>query len=67
MFLTRLNLAETMVSDKQHEGERLFLCDVCGFGYGKMDQVESCEEYYTRTNSCSIKITKDAVNFPESE
>ncbi len=54
-----------MVSEKQHEGERLYLCDVCGFGYRKKEQAESCEEYCARTNSCSIAITKDAVYFPE--
>jgi hypothetical protein len=54
-----------MVSEKQHEGERLFICDVCGFGYRKKEQAASCEEYCARTNSCSIAITKDAVYFPE--
>jgi hypothetical protein len=56
-----------MVSEKQHEGERIYLCDVCGFGYRKKEQAESCEEFCTRTNSCSIAITKDAVYFPEPE
>ena len=66
-LLTHRNEAETMVSEKQHQGERLYICDVCGFGYRKKEQAESCEEYCARTNSCSIAITKDAVYFPEPE
>ncbi len=54
-----------MVSEKQYEGERLYICDVCGFGYRKKEQAASCEEFCARTNSCSIAITKDAVYFPE--
>jgi len=54
-----------MVSEKQHDGERLYLCDVCGFGYRKKEQAANCEEFCARTNSCSIAITKDAVYFPE--
>jgi hypothetical protein len=64
-FLTHRIESETMVSEKQHEGERLYLCDVCGFGYRKKEQAASCEEFCTRTNSCSLAITKDAVYFPE--
>jgi hypothetical protein len=64
-FLTGHNQAETMVSEKQHEGERLYICDVCGFGYRKKEQAASCEEFCARTNSCSIAITKDAVYLPE--
>jgi hypothetical protein len=66
-FLTYHNQAETMVSEKQHEGELLYTCDVCGFGYRKKDQAANCEEFCARTNSCSIAITKDAVYFPEPE
>jgi hypothetical protein len=66
-FLTIHNRAETMVSEKQHDGERLYLCDVCGFGYRKKEQAANCEEFCARTNSCSIAITKDAVYFPEPE
>ena len=66
-FLSPHNQAEAMVSEKQHEGERLYLCDVCGFGYRKKEQAESCEEFCARTHSCSIAITKDAVYFPEPE
>ena len=54
-----------MVSEKQHEGERLFICDVCGFGYREKEQAANCEEFCASTNSCSIAITKDAVYFPE--
>jgi|TARA_B100002003_G_C13606739_1_gene312357 hypothetical protein len=64
-FLTRYIQAKPMVSEKQHEGERLYICDVCGFGYRKKDQAANCEEFCARTNSCSIAITKDAVYFPE--
>ena len=64
-LLTRRNQAENMVSEKQHQGERLYICDVCGFGYREKEQAASCEEFCARTNSCSIAITKDAVYFPE--
>ncbi len=54
-----------MVSQKEHEGEIIFICDLCGFGYRKRETAESCEEYCAENQSCSIEITKDAVYIPE--
>lgn len=54
-----------MVSPKEHEGETIFICDLCGFGYKDRDTAESCEEYCAEYNSCSIEITRSAVYFPK--
>ena len=54
-----------MVSEKKVEGKTVFTCDTCGFGYTKKETAEECENYCLENNSCSIKITKDAIYFPE--
>ena len=53
-----------MVSEREQEGETIYTCDICGFGY--RERAESCEEYCAEYQSCSIEITKDAVYFPET-
>jgi rubrerythrin len=64
-FLIHHNQDNNMVSEKQHEGGHLYICDVCGFGYRKKEQASNCEEFCASTNSCSIAITKDAIYFPK--
>ena len=54
-----------MVSEREHEGETIYTCDIYGFGYKDRKTATSCEEYCTEFRSCSIEITKDAVYFPE--
>lgn len=54
-----------MVSRREHEGETIFVCDLCGFGYRDRETAESCEEYCAEHHSCSIEITEKAVYMPE--
>ncbi len=54
-----------MVTEIIREEGRVFLCDVCGFGYNERETSEECEDYCRTYNSCSIKITEKAVYFPE--
>jgi hypothetical protein len=56
-----------MVSKSEHEGETIYTCDICGFGYRERERAKSCEEYCAEFQSCSIEITKDAVYFPEQK
>jgi hypothetical protein len=54
-----------MVSEREHEGKKVFVCDICGFGYSDRSKAQSCEDYCAKHKSCSIEITKDAVYTPE--
>jgi len=56
-----------MVSERPHEGETIYTCDICGLGYRERAQAQSCEEYCEKYQSCSIEITKDVIYFPEPE
>ena len=59
------NYSRLMVSKKGHEGETIYTCDACGFGYRERGTAERCEDWCTKYKSCSIEITKDAVYYPE--
>jgi len=54
-----------MVSEKEHVGEKIYICDQCGYGYKVRETAERCEEWCSAHQSCSIQITKDAVYIPE--
>lgn len=54
-----------MVREKKVGGQTLFVCDVCGFGYLDEETARKCEEWCTKTGSCSLEITKKAVYFPD--
>lgn len=54
-----------MVSEKEHESEKIYVCDLCGYGYKNLETAERCEEWCATHKSCSIEITKDAVYIPK--
>ena len=54
-----------MVIEREHEGRTMFLCDICNVGYADRETAQECEDYCRTHNSCSIKITKEAVYHPE--
>jgi hypothetical protein len=54
-----------MVSEIEHDGETVYLCDVCGFGYRDHETAEQCEDNCSKFHSCSIEITAKAVYYPE--
>ncbi|MFQ6053868.1 MAG: hypothetical protein ACE5OO_06560 [Candidatus Bathyarchaeia archaeon] len=53
-----------MVSEKMHDGEVVYLCDLCGYGYGERETAERCERWCAAHQSCSLEITKNAVYIP---
>lgn len=59
-----------MVSERmmpiQHQGKKIFLCEVCGFGYSDAETATSCENFCKAHNSCSFEITRKAVFRPEA-
>ena len=56
-----------MVSEKVHEGKRIFTCGICGFGYEKKEIAIECEDFCRIYKSCRIEITSKAVFYPEPE
>lgn len=54
-----------MVSEREHGGGKIFICDLCGYGYGDRETATRCEGWCTAYKSCNIEITKDAVYIPE--
>ncbi len=50
----------------QHKARTVYLCEVCGFGYGEAEIATSCENFCKTHNSCSFEITKKAVFKPEA-
>ncbi len=54
-----------MTKEKVLDGQTLFLCDVCGFGYLDIETARKCEDWCRKTGTCSIEITEKAVYFPD--
>jgi hypothetical protein len=54
-----------MVTEKTIAGNRMFLCEVCGFGYLDKETAQKCEDWCRKTGTCSLEITKKAVYFPD--
>jgi len=58
--------SQNMVSEIEHKGEIIFLCDLCGFGYKERETAEKCEAWCAAYQSCSLEIMKKAVYIPKS-
>ncbi len=56
-----------MVKEVKLDSKTVFLCEECGLGYEDRDTAQRCEDWCRRTRSCSLKITKKAVYFPDSK
>ena len=53
-----------MVMEISYLGKKVFLCEVCGFGYIDETTASVCEGYCRTHNSWSLAITKKAVVKP---
>ncbi len=42
----------------------VYVCDVCGFGYGNPKTAIKCEQFCKENKACSPEITKKAVYKP---
>ncbi|MFX0170082.1 MAG: hypothetical protein ACFE89_13125 [Candidatus Hodarchaeota archaeon] len=53
-----------MVKQKMVKGQGLYVCEVCGLGYLDQKTAQDCEDWCRATGTCSVKITRKAVYFP---
>jgi len=53
-----------MVDRITRKGKTLYVCELCGFGYGELNTAEQCEQYCAIHGSCSIEITRKAIFKP---
>jgi len=53
-----------LVSEKEQDEKRIYICDLCGFGYKVRKTAENCEKWCASHQSCNIEITMKAVYIP---
>jgi hypothetical protein len=53
-----------MVNELKGKRETVYLCEICGFGYGDLDTAERCEQYCDTHGSCSLEIIQKAIHKP---
>ncbi|MBI2550097.1 hypothetical protein HYV83_02850 [Candidatus Woesearchaeota archaeon] len=54
-----------MVSKTASKGKSFFVCGECGFAYGTENLAHECEDWCRKHHSCSLEITKHAVNLKQ--
>ena len=55
-----------MVKETKKGGKAYFVCEECGFAYGTENLAQECEDWCRKHHSCSLEITKHAVNLRQS-
>jgi hypothetical protein len=58
-------MTRAALSVKEAEPEKIYYCNVCGYGYANEAVAKECEEYCKTHNSCSLQITAKAIRKPE--
>ena len=53
-----------LVEAKSIEGDVMYLCEECGFGYAERETAEECERWCSTRRSCNIEITRNAIYIP---
>jgi len=53
-----------LVKRKEINNHLFFLCEVCNLGYSDEETARECKEWFKKTGTCSIKITKKVVYLP---
>ncbi len=53
-----------MVSELNHEGKLVYVCEVCKFGYVDKASAIVCENFCRAHNACSMEITRRAIYKP---
>ena len=56
-----------MVKEKKINGATYYQCEICKFYYKEKSWAEKCEAFCKKHKSCSLEITKHAVNPKESK
>ena len=57
-------MCSSMVDEVQRKSDTVYLCELCGFGYGTLETAELCEEYCDTHGRYSPEIHKLAVCKP---
>lgn len=52
-----------MVKEEIKKVVKYFKCESCGMYYKEKGLAEKCEEFCEKYKSCSVEITKNAVDF----
>lgn len=50
-----------MVKEIEKEGRKYYQCAICGIYYETREWAQKCEEFCRKNKSCSVEITKHAV------
>ncbi|MBS7617515.1 hypothetical protein KEJ25_02765 [Candidatus Bathyarchaeota archaeon] len=50
-----------MVKEERRENETFYICEECGLAYKERSWAERCEEFCSKYRSCSLEITKHAI------
>ena len=50
-----------MVKEIEKNNKKYYQCEICKFCYESRELAEKCEEFCKKYKSCSIEITKHAV------
>jgi hypothetical protein len=53
-----------MVNEARWKGQRIYECELCGFGYADLETAEKCEQYCDSHGNKSSKITRKAARKP---
>lgn len=56
-----------MVNELQFSKSTVYLCEVCGYGYRKLETAEHCEQHCDTELRSSAKIRRKAVYQPKVE
>jgi len=51
-----------MVRETCKNGEKLYICEVCGFIHRERMWAEKCQDFCTKHNACSLEITSHVVD-----
>ncbi len=54
-----------MVKNVNKGGKSHFMCDECGFAYEIRELAQKCEDWCKAHHSCSLEITRHAVNLKQ--
>ena len=50
-----------MVKEIEKNGKTYYQCEICMFYYEEKEWAQKCEDYCRKYKSCSLEITKHAV------
>ena len=54
-----------MVKETTKDNKKYYSCEICGFTYEEKSTAEECQAYCKAHNSCSMEITKRAIQLKQ--